>query len=266
MLVRLDEMSWPEVKERLSKPNVIIVPVGSTEQHGAHLPLNVDSVHVTYIAERAAEQVVTDNGIAVLVAPTIDYTDISVHKMFPGTVGVSPDTLVRMMTDIVRNFLDQGFNNIITLGGHHENNCSIETALRIVADKYPNARLFALNSFGLGHSVLPELIKAGPKGIGHALEWETSTAQVMQPQNIHLDRAIVGSRQLPLSERYIGASGLDRSKGVLYYTGAKGFEKSGTFGDPSMASREAGETLLSAEINALTDIIMQVAKARVSNR
>ncbi len=54
MTVRLDEMNWPEVKEVLSKPNVIILPLGSTEQHGTHLPINFDSFCATYIAEHAA--------------------------------------------------------------------------------------------------------------------------------------------------------------------------------------------------------------------
>ena len=51
MTVRLDEMSWPEVKEVISRPNLIILPFGSTEQHGAHLPLNTDSAIATYLAE-----------------------------------------------------------------------------------------------------------------------------------------------------------------------------------------------------------------------
>ncbi len=74
-----------------------------------------------------------------------------------------------------------------------------------------------------------------------------------------INRAISGSRRLPLPERYVGASGMDKSKGVLFCTGAKGFRKPGIFGDPSMANREAGETLLTTEISALADIIMQVA-------
>jgi len=262
MKVKLDEMTWPEVQEMLTKPNVVLLPIGSTEQHGAHLPLNVDSLTATYIAEQAALKVADKYKICVLVAPTIDYADVSVHKMFPGTVGVKVDTLIRMIVDIIESFLDQGFKNIITLNSHRQNTCSIEAAHRIIADQRPKANLFAVNSVGgLGFDARPGLVKAGLSGQGHALEIETSMYLVMQPQNVYLEKAIIGSRELPLSERYIGASGNDQSKGVIYYSGAKGFEKSGTFGDPTMASKEEGEKVLSAIISDLTDIIVQVVKS-----
>ena len=263
MKVRLAEMSWPEVQEILTKPNAVLLPIGSTEQHGAHLPLNVDSLTATYIAEKTALKVADEHNICVLVAPTVDYTDVSVHKMFPGTVGLKVDTLIRVIVDIIESFLDQGFKNIITLNSHLQNTCSVEAALRTVADRRPNANLFAVNSArGLGFEARQGIVKAGISGQGHALEIETSYSLFLQPQNVHLDKAVIGSRQLPLSERYIGASGNDQSKGVIYYSGAKGFEESGTSGDPTMASKETGEKILSASISDLTDIIVQVVKSK----
>lgn len=260
MTVRLDEMSWPEVQEVLSKPNAIILPFGSTEQHGAHLPLNTDSACATYIAEYTAQKVTDEHKISVLVAPTIHYTDVSLHKMFPGTIGVKADTLIRMIVDIVRSFLDQGFNNIIALTGHRENDCPLVVALRMIAEDYPKANVFAVCTIDLDFDVRSGLLKAGVPGMGHALEMETSAALVIEPQNVHLDKAIIGSRELPLSEKYIGSYGKDTRKGVLYYSGAKGFEKSGTFGDPTMASKETGEKILSAMIGNLADIIRQVVQ------
>jgi len=119
MTVRLDEMTWPEVKKALEKPHVILLPVGSTEQHGPHLPLNIDSFWATYIAEQTAKTV-NDRykDFSVLVAPTIHYTDVSCHKMFPGTVGVKVDTLIAMIEDIVKSFIEQGFKNIILCNLH----------------------------------------------------------------------------------------------------------------------------------------------------
>ena len=85
-------------------------------------------------------------------------------------------------------------------------------------------------------------------------------ALVIEPQNVHLDKAIIGSRKLPLSPRYIGDTGKDTSKGVIYCSGITGFEESGTFGDPTMASKEEGEKILSAMIGDLADIIVQVVR------
>jgi len=258
MTVRLDEMRWPEVQEVLSKPNMVILPFGSTEQHGAHLPLNTDSSIATYLAEHAAQRVADEDSFNVLVAPTVHYTEVSIHKMFPGTIGVKADTLIRVIIDIIRSFLDQGFNNIIALTGHRENDCPLVVALRLIAEDYPKANLFAVCTIDLDFEVRSELLKAGVPGMGHALEMETSTVMAIEPQLVHLDKAIIGSRKLPLSEKYLANYGKDMTKGVLYHSGVKGFEESGTFGDPTMASRETGEKVLTAMTNNLVDIIRQI--------
>lgn len=261
MKIRLDEMSWPEVKELLTKPNAVLLPLGATEQHGAHLPINTDSSVATYIAEHAVQKVADEHGIYAIVAPTIDYTDVAFHKMFPGTIGVKVETLIRVIVDIVESFLDQGFKNVIVFNAHYPNNCSVQAALRIVAARRPEANIFGVCSVrGLGFDAHRGSLKAGTAGMGHALEVETSYALVIQPQNVHLDKARIGSRRLPLSQRYIGATGADTDKGVIYCPEHFGHDESGTAGDPTMASKEAGEKLLAAIIGDLADIIAQIVK------
>lgn len=261
MKVRMDELSWPEIRDILTQPNAVILPMGSTEEHGAHLPLNVDSLVATYIAESAARKVVEENNIDILVAPTIAYTDVTPHKMFPGTVGVKLDTFMKMVVDILEAFLDQGFKNIIALSGHLENNSPLQVAVRMVKEKRPQANIFAVTSvFGIGFDAKPPLSKAGWNGVGHALESETSYCLFLQPQNVHLEKTILGSRYLPLSSRYIGPTGQDKSKGILYCSGITGDEESGTQGDPRLASKEQGEKILAAMVNDLADIIVQIVR------
>lgn len=259
---RLSELSWPKVAEIMDKPNVIILPMGSTEQHGAHLPLNVDSICATSIAEKAACKVMETTDIYVLIAPTIHYTDVSIHKIFPGTIGIKADTLVRVLCDIVTSLLVQGFRNIILFSSHHENNCPMEMALRLINDDNKDTNVFAITSMGLGFDVRPGLIKAGVAGQGHALEIETSMSMVLQPQNVHLEKVLKGSRKLPLSTRYIGEAGSDKTRGVVYCSGITGFEESGILGDPTMSSKEQGEKIFSAMIKDLADIIVQVSKVK----
>ncbi|MFC1868701.1 creatininase family protein [Thermodesulfobacteriota bacterium] len=260
MKVRLDEMTCPEVKEAITKRHAVILPLGATEEHGAHLPLYTDSHAGTYIAEHAAGKVAEAHDIRVMVAPTIVYTDVSMHKKFPGTIGVKVETLINTIVDIVEGFLDQGFKNVIALNAHLQNACSLESAFRIVADRRPKANIFAVTSvLGLGFEAMPGLVKAGPVGMGHALEVETSCALFMHPEHVYLDRVVTGSRKLPLSERYVGPTGGFRNKGVIYCPEYMGHDESGIAGDPAMASREAGEKLLTAIISDLADIIVQVA-------
>jgi len=117
MTVRLDEMSWLDVKEILTKPHAVILPIGSTEEHGAHLPLNVDSASVTYTAEASAKKVTDEHGVTALVAPTIHYTDVGPHKKFPGTIGIKIETLIQTLVEIIEAFVDQVKNNhLISVG------------------------------------------------------------------------------------------------------------------------------------------------------
>ena len=266
MSVKLSEMSWPEVKEVLQRNNVVVIPLGSTEQHGTHLPLNVDHSCAAYMAETAAEKAVSrEQNVDVLVAPTLPYTYAAVHKMFPGTVGIKLETLIHVLIEITESFLEQGFSNIILFTTHAQNACPMEAALQIVSERWPKARLVGLSSLALGSKARAGSCKAGPAGLGHALEAETSMTMVLQPHLVHLDRAIKGSRQLPLSEKHIGPVGFDRSKGVLYYNGVTGFETSGIQGDPSLASPEEGEKLLAGITDDLADIILEVAMGQNKN-
>ena len=259
MTVRLDEMTWPEVKGALSKPHAVILPLGSTEEHGYHMPLFTDSFAATYISEQAARQVMEGHDMCIMVAPTIDYTDVSLHKTFPGTIGVKVETLINVVVDIVESFLDQGFKNVIAMNGHLQNNCSIEAAFRIINSRRPEANIFAVCSvLGLGFEAMPGLVKAGKEGMGHALEVETSCALVMHPEKVCLDKARIGSRALPISEKYIGPNGELRSRGVIFCPPRGSHDETGTGGNPNMACVETGEKVLTAIINDLADIIVQV--------
>jgi creatinine amidohydrolase len=258
--VRMDELSWTDIRDILKKTHVVILPMGSTEEHGGHLPLNVDSYVATYVAERAAEKVMAEGDITVMVAPTMHYTDIAVHRMFPGTIGIKPDTQVKVICEIISSFLEQGFKNIIVLTAHHENNPPVEMALGMINEEHPKAKVFGVTTMGLAFDVRPTLVKAGLPGMGHALELETSLTMLLQPHLVHMEKVIKGSRRLPLTPRYIGATGSDKTKGIVYRPEPPGFESSGTFGDPTMASKEEGEKAVNSMINDFTDIIKQVAK------
>ncbi|GAI19376.1 unnamed protein product, partial [marine sediment metagenome] len=87
MEIRLENLSWPEVKEVLKKPHAVILPTGSVEQHGLHLPLNVDYRCPTYVAELAAGKVAKEHDIRVLVAPAVHYGETSsTFADFPGVI------------------------------------------------------------------------------------------------------------------------------------------------------------------------------------
>lgn len=261
MKIKLDDMTWPEVDEVLSKPNAVLIPVGSVEQHGPHLPLSVDSRCAAYIAEQAAEKVAEDQQIRMIVAPAIQYTEVTTFQSFPGTIGISADTEIRVIGDIARSFIKQGFKNIIFVNGHFPNVTLISTALHQVSVDFPEAGLYAASWWALGFEVIPKVRKSTI--CLHADELETSVSLVIQPENVHLDKAVKEFPSYSLSEKWVYPDFYDPNR--VFYHSRKKFPKMGTnpgvMGDPTVASRETGEKILKAVVDDLAEIIVEVVQS-----
>jgi creatinine amidohydrolase len=118
--VFMAELSWPEWAAKIAAGAIIFIPVGATEQHGPHLPLNVDVILPTGVCERVAKAV---GGI---VAPTIAYGYKSMPRSgggqtFPGTTSLDAQTLSHLLRDILRDLAAHGAKNFVLLNGHFEN-------------------------------------------------------------------------------------------------------------------------------------------------
>ncbi len=131
--IKFEDMSWPEVAEAVKEPNAIILPVGSIEQHGPHLPLNVDFRIVESIAWQAARKVSDEHKVSILVAPVVRYAEVSTgfSKTFPGTTGLSFNTFMSVIGDVIWSLVNQEFN-IIVLNGHVPNHEAIAASLTLI--------------------------------------------------------------------------------------------------------------------------------------
>ena len=253
----LAELSWPQIAEIQKKAHLIILPVGSTEQHGHHLPVDVDSRLATLLAEQAAQKVNAAKKIRVLVAPTIHYTEVETFKEFPGTIGISLDTEIRLLQDVVRSFITNGFHNILILNGHFSNTIPINTALRQVNSEFSDAGLYAVNWWSLGS--LPKILKSPPSL--HAEEMETSLYLVADPDKVDLSKAGTEYPKLSLSEKWVTPDFYGLGKTVFYHSRKKypKFGKSkGIMGDATTASKETGEKIAQAVVADLIEIIVEI--------
>ena len=113
--MRLDLCSWLDVDEYLKTRSAIIIPTGSTEQHGPMGLIGTDALCAQTIARRAGEKA------GVLVAPTFAYTPAPFNLAFPGTASLSEATFVALVTDVLDSFVSQGFRSIYFLNGHGAN-------------------------------------------------------------------------------------------------------------------------------------------------
>ncbi|MCP4288227.1 MAG: creatininase family protein [Gammaproteobacteria bacterium] len=131
--MRLQTATWPEVENYLQRSDGIIVPIGSTEQHGPNGMLGTDAICPETIAFGVADS------IEVLVAPTLSIGQAHHHLGFPGTIALRPSTMLALLVDVVRSLYQHGFRHIYFLNGHGGNVATVNTAFQ---------EIYAQSSFG----------------------------------------------------------------------------------------------------------------------
>jgi len=109
---KLEECSWKDVDAYLQTDNRIILPVGSTEQHGVFAPLGTD----TYVAKAIAEEAGQQSGV--LVAPPLWFGWSPHHLVKPGTISVRAETLIEMLSDVIGSLAEHGFAHFVVVNGH----------------------------------------------------------------------------------------------------------------------------------------------------
>jgi len=262
MKIRLGDMRWPELAEVLKKPNVVILPTGSTEQHGRHLPVNFDAAAATYIAEEVARKVTDETKIHALVAPPIPYGETlgtpPFPKLLPGSVGITSDTARRLIEEVVRSLLIQGFRNILVINGHLENTVPIAAALRKLSIEFPTAGMYAGNWWFIASETWETISKGGKEGRGHGCERETVVALVIEPENVDLNAAVKGSHVTSLPEKYVTPL---LGGPIFFHSRHGGVRASGLMGDPTASTKETGEKFLEAIVDEYSKIVISIAQS-----
>ncbi len=118
----LENLAYPEVEAYLEEKRIVLVPIGSVEQHSPYGLIGTDFITAEFIARAAGES------MKILVAPTISYGVSPHHMAFKGTATFSPATMIAVISDVVRSFLTHGFETILFVNGHGGNISTIETA------------------------------------------------------------------------------------------------------------------------------------------
>src|SRR5689334_1615681 len=114
--------SWPEVESYLTRCKAIVIPIGSTEQHGPNGLLGTDAICPEFIAKRAGDEA------GILVAPTFNVGQAQHHMAFPGTITLRPSTMIAAMVDWARSLAHHGFERLYWLNGHGGNIATMTAA------------------------------------------------------------------------------------------------------------------------------------------
>ncbi|MFC7227965.1 creatininase family protein [Salinirubellus salinus] len=254
---RLEELRWPEVEQYLEECETptVIVPIGSTEQHGPHLPLAVDAFQARDLAEEIA--VAAD----VLVAPLIPYGDADHHLGFPGTVSLSTETVVSVLSDVYASLAGHGFENVITVNGHRIANLpAIETAMQQRKQQHPGVTFAAIDPLRLGVSVHQRLRDGDPEDGMHGGEFETSFMLARYPELVAEDEFV---KESPTTGAYRTLNLVGNDDRVLTPSTAHSPEDGdlGHVGDPTLASAEKGEELWAELVADAAEFIEAVEAA-----
>jgi creatinine amidohydrolase len=241
----MPEVEWANLKasdvRRLGQQNAIaIIPIGSIEQHGPHLPVQVDTLLVSEVARRTA-RLVADK-LPIVVLPTI-WSGLAEHHMsLGGTLTLDLATFFGLVRGIVRSVARNGLSKILLLNGHGGNmtalnalvgELSVEMSLPIALATYwiPAQQEFA--------EILEKQVS-----VAHACEAETSMLLALRPDLVVMTEL---ERVNPPSEWGGGASD------VYVWQSVSDWSPSGVAGVPNAASAEKGEKLLDAAAKALAD-------------
>jgi creatinine amidohydrolase len=230
------DLTMPEFGAFLEKSRTVLLPVGSLEEHGPHLPLGTDLFHALELARRVAKE------HPVLVAPPLFYGVCRSTREHPGTVSLNGDTLRALVKDLGREFCRQGFRNLVIISGHAGGThmAALLEAGEALLEELPRVGVAVVNILDLLREILmenPHLVRT--RGDSHAGEVETALMLAAHPQLVKG----TAPEEWPAFPKYI----LVRDK--------RRFWPGGVWGDPSNATAAQGEEILRLETRRLIQVI-----------
>lgn len=233
-MIRMEEMNWPDVRAAISAGfTTVVVAVGSTEQHGPHLPTMTD----TRIGDAMAHRVALKLGHA-LQARTIPVGVSDHHLAFGATISLKPETLKSIVRDYVDSLVRDGFRKIVFLPSHGGNFAPVAQAIAEAKKAYAGidvtgyTDLFGL--MGCLNRASAEFGISEEEAGAHAGESETSLMMALEPALVRQDRLAPG---------YLGPIGEKEFQTILA-KGMPALTENGVVGDPTKASAEKGEVYL----------------------
>jgi creatinine amidohydrolase len=249
--VFLGEMTDPEVEAFLVDHRTVIVPTGSTEQHGPHAPLLTDVLIPVEVARRVAP------AIGALVAPSINYSLSYPHVGFTGVVHLRISTFMALVEDLCASLAAMGFTRIVFLNGHYDNTYAIAYACASVAERMPaGAQAFPVNYWdGMTPGEAAEFFDAST-GL-HANRGETSAVLAINPALVDMDRANVELPPFPAVSNTAAVH-------TAFFFSAPGSvhraTHSGTWGDAREATAAFGERYLAAVVKSTIRLLDDIER------
>jgi len=235
------------MKDVAKKQPVIVLPIGSVEDHGPHLPLDVDNFLIWSICEEAARR--ADGEILLL--PLIPFGFETHHMDFPGTIDIDAEHLLHFVLDVTKSVAHHGFKRILIADGHGSN----MPILDLVARKtilQTNAACATFIWPSLAIQKIREIRESPRGGMAHGGELETSVYLHLASERVQMDKAVkeIGSPD----SNFIWKDLID-PPAIKIMEHWSCFSKTGVWGDPTLASAKKGKLFFEAVIGGFLQLV-----------
>jgi creatinine amidohydrolase len=264
------DLSPPDIRAHLEHDDTILIPIGSTEMHGDHLPLGTDIYNALEVSRRAAELADT------LYAPVLLAGYSPQHLRQPesgmGTITLRAATVCAVIHDVARSLIHHGFNRLIFVNGHTSNQKVIDSVMRQL--RYETGALIAVfKPYGERYlGIIEDVMENSPEETSgwHASEEETSIMMAYRPASVRMDRAVDARAHAPswLPEAFqkSDATWDAQFKGYEYFYFPMDHDEMadhGVIGNPFRASADKGNEIFRRFAEYLAEAIVELRKAQV---
>lgn len=240
-------MTPQEIVEAVKEIDTVIIPMGTIEQHGPHLPVGTDVLIPLTVAERVADKT------RVLVAPPIYYGNSLSMAGMNGVFTITPASLAALLLDLCRSFAKQGFKKIIFLNGHGGN----KQVLSFIGQKARMETDALIVRIDWWDIVAEEMPKICETLVAHADEGETSMMLACRPELVDMKKATRDDTSDKLTDTLTGGKPKNLPQVFVPFTK---WSKTGLIGDATKASKSKGEKIMKAVVNNIVNFLKQLDK------
>jgi creatinine amidohydrolase len=253
--MQLGEQNWRDAGQQTHK--VVVIPIGSLEQHGHHLPLLTDSLIGGEIARRAEAELGDD----ALFLPLLWIGASDHHRAFPGTVSLKNETYVRVLIEMLESLIEAGWRRIFLLNSHGGNIIPGQMATYDVQLRYyreiPDLWLAFTTWFEIAREQAAAIPDMTQDHVIHACEWETAMLLRLRPELVKLD-ALEGTRfefdSAFYSPDFRGTSRVSVARTMDQLSPI------GAFGYPELGTPEKGEALFHAAAQEVVAFVREFSQ------
>lgn len=240
--MEMQNLTYLEVQERIKKTPIAILPIGAVEAHGPHLPVGTDNYLAECMAKKVAEKV------DALILPTFSYGQVWSLRNVPGSINMSNEHLIGVLTDIGKSLYEFGIRYFVIINSHLGNMVAIKEAARKLYDEQKDLKVFYFVYPGTAE-IIKEIrqSKPMPGGYFHACEIETSYMLYLAPEYVQMDKALDDFPYLPEDFAYTPTPWDEITDTIV-------------LGNATLATREKGQKIIDTAVETIADILSRQIK------